>query len=120
MHTRRWLPALAFALIQSTLAAAQTPPANQNPAPASPPAQTAGRGGPVKSPEVGADRRVTFRLRAPNATAVLVALSGRRLPMQKDEQGVWTVATDPLEPNIYTYSFNVDGATINDPANRER
>src|SRR4051812_14821659 len=29
-------------------------------------------GGPIKSPEIGADRRVTFRLRAPNAREVIV------------------------------------------------
>jgi enterochelin esterase-like enzyme len=83
-------------------------------------AQQGGRGGgPVRSPEVGADRRVTFRLRAPNAKEVAVALSGKRLAMQKNEQGVWSVTTDPLDPNIYTYSLVVDGATMNDPANRQ-
>ena len=37
--------------------------------------------------------------------------------MQKDDQGVWTATTDPLKPDIYTYSFSVDGPTFNDPAN---
>ncbi len=83
-------------------------------------AQAGGRGGgPVTSPEVGADGRVTFRLRASDAKDVLVALAGKRLPMQKDEAGVWTATTDPLAPDIYTYSFVLDGATITDPSNRE-
>ena len=79
-----------------------------------------GRGAaPVKSPEVGSDGRVTFRLRAPNANEVAVAMGGKRLPMQKDEQGVWSVTSDPMTPDIYTYSLVVDGASMNDPANRQ-
>jgi enterochelin esterase family protein len=39
------------------------------------------------------------------------------LPMQKDDSGVWTVTTDPLEPDYYGYSFNVDGVAILDPGN---
>jgi hypothetical protein len=43
----------------------------------------------IPSPEVGSDRRVTFRFRAPNAKEVLLAREGaERLPMQKDEKGV--------------------------------
>jgi len=77
-----------------------------------------GRGAPpVKSPEVSSDGRVTFRLRAPEASQVAVVGIGQRLAMQKDDQGVWTAATDPLKPDIYTYSFNVDGASVNDPRN---
>jgi enterochelin esterase family protein len=68
---------------------------------------------------VADDRRVTFRLRAPNAKDVAVTLGGKSLPMQKDDQGVWSVTTDPLDPNYYTYSLVVDGTSVNDPANRQ-
>ena len=80
----------------------------------------AGRGGgpaPLVSPEVAADRRVTFRLRAPNAQEVALTRLGQRQPMVKDERGVWSVTTGPLDPDIYTYTFSVDGATFNDPSN---
>ena len=71
------------AFVAASSAAPQAPPA----APTGPAAQ--GRGpAPVRSPEVGADSRVTFRLRAPNAGEVAVAIGGKRLPMQKDEQGL--------------------------------
>jgi enterochelin esterase family protein len=60
---------------------------------------------------------VTFRLRAPNAKEVAVTGVGQRLAMQKDEQGVWSATTDTLKPDIYTYSFSVDGANFIDPAN---
>jgi enterochelin esterase-like enzyme len=73
---------------------------------------------PFVSPEVHDDGRVTFRLRAPNAKEVVVRCEGTKpLPMQKDERGVWSVTTDPLEPDIYAYSFTVDGLRVIDPAN---
>ncbi len=76
-----------------------------------------GRPAPIQSPEVSADGRVTFRLRAPDASQVFVTGLGERLSMQKDEQGVWSATTDALKPDIYTYSYSIDGATVNDPAN---
>jgi enterochelin esterase-like enzyme len=108
----------ASSLIRAEQAAPpQTPPAT---ATAARPGAQGGRGGaPVKSPEVAADRRVTFRLRAPNANEVAVAVGGKRLPMQKDEQGVWSVTSDAMNPDLYAYSLVVDGATVNDPANRQ-
>jgi enterochelin esterase family protein len=78
-----------------------------------------GRGAAVRSPEVAADGRVTFRLRAPNAKEVGVSFGGNTRPMQRDEQGVWSVTTDPLKPDYYTYSLVVDGTSLNDPANRQ-
>ena len=71
------------------------------------------------SPEVGADRTITFRFLAPNAQQVTVAgeLDGKPYPMTKGEAGVWSVKVGPLVPDIYTYSFNVDGVTSLDPRN---
>jgi enterochelin esterase-like enzyme len=37
--------------------------------------------------------------------------------MQKDEQGVWSVTSDPLSPDYYGYSFTVDGVGLLDPSN---
>lgn len=96
--------------IATTLAAqaASTPP------PPPPPSE------PV-SPEVLRDGRVTFRLFAPNAAAVSVA-SLRHLepqPMLKDAEGVWSVTVGPLEPDVYSYYFVVDGARVIDPRNRQ-
>jgi hypothetical protein len=73
----------------------------------------------VQSPEIGADRRVTFRLNAPKAQEV--ALTGEFLkgetPLVKGADGVWTVTVGPIEPEIYHYNFTVDGLRIIDPAN---
>src|SRR5262249_11295998 len=74
---------------------------------------------PVVSPEVHSDHRVVFRLRAPNAREVSVSIEGwpQPRPMQKDDQGVWSVTSDPLAPDFYGYSFQVDGVTNFDPSN---
>lgn len=72
----------------------------------------------VQSPEVLSDHRVTFRFRAPNAKEVLLSREGApRLPMQKDEQGVWSITTGPLAPDYYGYSFVADGVGLIDPLN---
>src|SRR5262249_17235281 len=73
----------------------------------------------VQSPEIGADRRVTFRLNAPKAQEVVLTgefLKGGTL-LVKDANGVWTVRVGPIEPEIYHYNFTVDGVRIIDPAN---
>lgn len=73
------------------------------------------------SPEVLADGRVTFRLRAPNAQTVTVAWEGafqRSLSMQKDETGVWSATSARLEPDFYGYAFSVDGQRVLDSSNR--
>ncbi len=75
---------------------------------------------PIASPEVKADKTVTFRLRAPKATEVLLNgewKGGGKLAMTKDDQGVWSVTVGPLEPDLYGYSFAVDGMTLTDPSN---
>lgn len=73
---------------------------------------------PLVSPEVQADGRVTFRLQAPNAKEVQLHCEGVSNPvMQKDDRGVWTFTTGPLEPDIYVYSFSVDGLRVIDPNN---
>ena len=70
------------------------------------------------SPEVRPDRAVTFRFAAPNAREVLLALEGsERRAMQKDENGVWTLTTAPLEPDLYGYSLIADGVRMIDPLN---
>src|SRR5712692_6281683 len=96
-----------FARFLVSLAAAVAPAlAQQQPPP------------PLRSPEVHTDHRVTFRFRAPNAQEVLLAREGaQRLPMQKDEQGVWSVTTGSLEPDLYGYTFVADGVALTDPYN---
>lgn len=70
-------------------------------------------------PEVHADRTVTFQISASSATNVSISLPelGRTQPMEKDPHGTWSATVGPLEPNIYEYSFLVDGAKTLDAPN---
>lgn len=81
-------------------------------------AQTTQPAGPF-SPEVGADRRVTFRVRAPKASEV--TLTGDWMigteKLTKDASGVWSVTVGPLAPGVAIYSFTIDGVAVPDPVN---
>lgn len=73
---------------------------------------------PIISPEVHPDHSVTFRLRDPNAKAVVLSREGAKpLPMTMDESGVWSVTTEPLVPDYYGYTFQADGVALLDPGN---
>jgi enterochelin esterase-like enzyme len=103
---------LSVLLVLGVLAAAQDKPA-QAPPPPQPPA-------PIVSPEVHSDGSVTFRLHAPNAVEVKLEREGaERVPMQKDDQGVWSVTTPPLTPDYYGYAFIADGVRLLDPSNHD-
>lgn len=73
----------------------------------------------VVSPEVSSDHRVTIRLFAPGAKEVAVSMEGflKPLTMTRDDQGLWSVTTDPLSPEYYGYSILLDGTSLADPAN---
>ena len=74
----------------------------------------------ITSPEVGPDRRVMFRLRAPDAKAVTVAGDfGNDAAMRRSEDGVWSVTIGPLDPEVYVYYFTVDGVRLTDPNNAQ-
>ena len=73
------------------------------------------------SPDVRLDRTIVFRFWAPKATEVQLSgdwMSGPPVALTKDAQGLWTITQGPLEPDIYQYSFLVDGARADDPACR--
>jgi enterochelin esterase-like enzyme len=74
----------------------------------------------IASPEVLKDGRVTFRLLAPKAAEVLVQGNwegGRGLAMAKDSAGLWSVTTATLQPEVWAYTFSVDGVRTLDPNN---
>jgi enterochelin esterase family protein len=77
--------------------------------------------------EVQRDRRVTFRLLAPQADAVSVLIGLKSAvnepagttttPMIKSAKGLWTVILGPFEPDLYEYQYNLDGVLVPDPGN---
>src|SRR5262245_29993278 len=92
---RRGSGYLCVLAVSTAVGFAQTPPAPQAGA-AAPQGAGRGGGGAVRSPEITADGKVTFRLRAPNAKEVGVRVAGKTLPMEKNEQGVWSATSDVL------------------------
>ena len=88
----------------------------------------------ITSPEILPDNKVTFRLHAPQA--VKAEITGDFLPTQKtetpfgsfdapgsaeltkNEQGIWEYTTpEALSPELYNYSFIIDGVKVIDPGN---
>lgn len=91
----------------------------------------------LKSPDIHDDYTVTFRVYAPKA--VSVRLTGDFLPhhvadnngyvtevpiwvdMREGKDGIWEYTTsEPLEPELYSYIFRVDGLPYADPSNQFR
>lgn len=77
---------------------------------------------PVNSPEVNKDNTVTFRLKAANATKVEVVgdflSKDEKAEMKKVNNDVWEYTTPKaLAPELYSYSFMMDGIKISDPSN---
>src|SRR5512138_2680572 len=73
----------------------------------------------IISPQVNADKTVTFRFRAPNAREVKLNTQIAPEPqlMKKDENGIWSVTIGPVKPDIYPYCFVTDGISVADPNN---
>ena len=73
------------------------------------------------SPEVHADRTVTLRFRASEASRVdLVGeITEGKGPqaMTKGEDGVWVVTIGPLPAEIWSYNFRLQGVDVPDPSN---
>lgn len=79
----------------------------------------------IISPEIHDNKKVTFRLSAPNAGEVKI--TGDWMPvegwvpgtvaMEKENKGTWIYTTDVLGPELYSYAFLVDGVRVNDPNN---
>ena len=76
----------------------------------------------LHSPDLHPDRTVTFRLAAPKAVEVRLTGDLVKAPvaLEKDEKGIWTVTLGPLQPDLYSYRFTVDGLTVTDPSNQAR
>jgi enterochelin esterase family protein len=87
----------------------------------------------IISPDVHDNNTVTFRFNAPKADTVKITgdfLPTRKINTQwgefdgpgtallkKDNAGIWSFTSQPLESDLYSYSFIVDGVTSTDPNN---
>ena len=104
-----WIALTGMALlIAPALAQAQERPAQRPPA--------------LVSPEVSAEKMVTFRVQAPKAEAVRLVGSdipgnGQGAALKKGDGGIWETSIGPVPPGAYRYHFNIDGVAVIDPRN---
>lgn len=87
----------------------------------------------IESAIVAEDGSVTFNLIAPKARKVQIAgdfagvkaeadhvaglVGAGMIDMTQDKDGMWTYTTAPLPPELYSYTFIVDGVSVIDPNN---
>ena len=75
----------------------------------------------IISPEINTNKSLTFRILAPNAKKVelqgdLIS-NNNPVAMIRNDDGLWSYTTTPLKPELYSYSFIVDGLKIRDANN---
>jgi enterochelin esterase-like enzyme len=66
-------------------------------------------------PQILADHRVIFRVKAPDAQKVQIDL-GKKYDMAKDTGGYWLVTTDSISEGFHYYSLLIDGVAVADPS----
>lgn len=87
-------------------------------APAAGAQQALGHKNLVVSPQINPDNSVTFRYHNPAAREVKVKGDFPEVVLVNNGEGIWegTTAT-PLDPELYSYAFEVDGVRTVDPTN---
>jgi enterochelin esterase-like enzyme len=66
-------------------------------------------------PQITADSRVIFNIKAPEAKKIQVDL-GKRYDLIKDTAGLWKLTTDSISEGFHYYSLLIDGVPLADPA----
>jgi len=66
-------------------------------------------------PRVLPDRSVAFEIKAPAAKSMDVDITGKKFPMTRGDDGVWSVTTPPLVAGFHYYALDADGVRMNDP-----
>jgi enterochelin esterase-like enzyme len=77
------------------------------------PASTNIRG--ANYPQILADNRVIFQIKAPDAQKVQIDL-GKKYDLVKNSQGVWETTTDSISEGFHYYSLLIDGVAVADPS----
>ena len=77
------------------------------------PASTNVRG--ADYPQILADHRVIFHIKAPDTQKVQIDL-GKKYDLVKNNQGVWETITDSISEGFHYYSLLIDGVAVADPA----
>jgi enterochelin esterase-like enzyme len=72
------------------------------------------------SPVMLGGNHVAFHLYAPAAAEVVLNgdwPGGMGISMSKDDEGIWSATVGPLDPELWGYTFSVDGVRTLDPRN---
>ena len=67
------------------------------------------------SPSLDMENRAHFSIFAPKTSRIVVDVCGKKYPMEKDANGLWTCTTDPLVVGNHYYFLEVDGYRVSDP-----
>ncbi len=77
----------------------------------------------LHSISISGEKQITFSIYAPKASEVKVSgdflKNWMPLNMTKDELGVWSVTSEAVQPDLYSYDFIVDGLKVIDPKNSQ-
>ncbi len=76
----------------------------------------------IVSPEIMPDHKVTFRVYSKDAVKVTVSGewqsgSGGTEALVKNDTGMFSLTVGPLKPELYGYTFTIDGVSAIDPNN---
>ena len=76
----------------------------------------------IRSGEILPDNSVVFRLLSKDAVTVAVSGDwmpgfGASVPMIKNDTSLWTLTVGPLKPELYSYTFLINGVRVVDPNN---
>jgi enterochelin esterase family protein len=66
-------------------------------------------------PRVLPDHSVAFQFKTPTAQSVDVDITGKKFPMTRGSDGLWSVTTPPLVEGFHYYALDADGVRMNDP-----
>ncbi|VFB13610.1 sialate O-acetylesterase [Bacteroides heparinolyticus] len=66
-------------------------------------------------PRLDKENRAYFRIHSPHVKRLQVDICGKKYDMSKDENGWWTVKTEPLVVGFHYYFLLVDGFSVIDP-----
>jgi enterochelin esterase-like enzyme len=69
----------------------------------------------AKYPQVLADHRVLFKVKAPQAQKVQVDL-GRKYDLVKGDDGIWEATTDSIGEGFHYYTLLIDDVALTDPS----
>jgi enterochelin esterase family protein len=66
-------------------------------------------------PRVLPDKSVAFQFKSPDAQSVDVDITGKKFPMTRARDGMWSVVTPPIVEGFHYYALDVNGIRMNDP-----